>query len=344
MTFSTTTTTTVSSDAYTNICPDGHACDNDASCVESLLQENKYVCDCTDAYEQTGRVYAGLSCQHVATAYCTTSGEISQTSYCVNEGVCNSKVAPTASHPGCKCPKNYTGEHCQFIVGSAPAETSYFLDGTTYAAAHYVNTEGPGVNPAAIVLPILFVTMGAMGYFLWKYRGFSLSGGLVVDKSKKADENMLEADGTSLSTSMSKLAGVGGPKGITPGRRMSTPAFSSTHKAALMDPPDFEDLLEQSDHVAFHMDPTGTAVHKFFASDPTLNFIPTTSTSGSGESFPTSYSDNANGTNYTENYDLSQNQMFEEYDPKDFTNQDLENIDTAMNPLAVDPSNLPSPS
>ena len=82
-----------------------------------------------------------------------------------------------------------------------------------------------------------------------------------------------------------------------------------------MDPPDFEDLLEQSDHVKFHMDPT---THKLFASDPTLHYNGTSDTSGSGS--PTSYS---------EEYDIGQSQRFEEFDPNDFTTN---NIEPALGP------------
>ena len=317
----TTTTTTTDSvsvagpnDTYTNMCPDGHACDNDASCVESLLHENKYVCDCHDAYLQTGRVYAGLSCQHVATEYCTESGEISQSSFCTNQGSCKSKAsgATTAAHAGCKCPKGYTGDHCQYIQNSVPSDMSYFLDGTTFAARMKLAQEGEGIPPAAIVVPILLVTFGVLGFVLYKYRGFGWTGaGHVVDKNKKADENMLEADGSNTLNNKTN------PLFLSTQRRNSTPAFSSTHKAALMDPPDFDDLLEQSDHVKFHMDPTGTASHKLFASDPGLQFAPTADTTGSGS--PTNYmNDDRYGTGGTE--------AFDEYDPSEFPPTDEDDV------------------
>ncbi|CAB9523797.1 Notch ligand involved in the mediation of Notch signaling (By similarity) [Seminavis robusta] len=308
-------------EGYTNICADGHACDNDATCVESLLEEHKYVCDCHEAYLQTGRVYAGLSCQHVATQYCTSTGEISETLFCVNDGVCRNKVGVSAQHPGCECPPEYSGDHCQYIAGgSEPDALSYFLDGTTFASAMdgstsmnsnnngvLVTTEGPGINPAAIVLPILTVTLCVVGYLLWKYRTHNLRGHM-VDKNKAVDENMMDADGSSmLKNPMTQM--------MLAGRRNSTPAFSSTHKAALMDPPDFEDLLEQSDHVKFHVHP---ATAKLYASDPMLHYNGTSDTSGSGS--PTSYS---------EEYDIGQSQRFEEYDPNDFGTH---NIEPALGP------------
>lgn len=318
----TTTTTSTQSvsvagpnDTYTNMCPDGHACDNDSTCVESLLHENKYVCDCHDAFLQTGRVYAGLSCQHVATEYCTKSGEISSRAFCANQGSCKSKVdSTTAAHPGCKCPKSYTGEHCQYIQNSVPNELSYFLDGTTFSARmKLIQKEGAGIPPAAIVVPILLVTFGILGFALYKYRGFGFMGGHVVDKSKKADENMMEADGSNTM----KPGAAKNPLFLNTQRRNSTPAFSSTHKAALMDPPDFEDLLEQSDHVKFHMDPTGTATHKLFASDPGLQFAPTADTTGSGS--PTNYMDD-------DRYGSGAQETFEEYDPSDFPPTDDDDV------------------
>ena len=288
----------------TSICTDGHPCDNDSTCVESLIHERRYVCDCHFAYLQTGRVYAGLSCQHAATEYCTTTGDISESNFCANQGTCRAKVGAKDVHPGCDCPTGYAGEHCQYIAGSQPDPTSYFLDGTTASAidGYRIITEGPGLNPAAIVIPILTVTMALMGIFLWKYRSFTLQGH-TVEKEKSADENMIDADGSSMLKKNSLLA-----NNMILHRRNSTPAFSSSHKAALMDPPDFDDLLEQSDHVKFHMDPTMTASHKLFASDPMLHYNHTSDTTGSGSP-----------TNYVEDYDMTALPAFEEYDPNDFT-------------------------
>lgn len=333
-------------DAYTNVCPDGHACDNDSTCVESLLQESKYVCDCHDSYINTGRVFSGLSCQHVATEFCTTTGEISHIAYCVNKGQCLKKIDPTATtgganaHPGCSCPRNYEGEHCQYITGSTPDEMSYFLDGTTFAARFiHPDGEGPGFSPVAIVVPILLVTFAALGYVLWKYRGLDLvklklSGWRnkedphVIDKTKTADENMLDANGDTVAEMRGQFK--------YQGRRNSTPSFSTNHKTGslshIMDPPDFDDLLEQSDHVQFHMDHTGSASHKLFASDPNLTYNPTVETTGTG-SQESSESNNDDGTgagahlspsyavpgdDFNEDLDNSPTE-FEEYDPSDFS-------------------------
>jgi hypothetical protein len=294
-------------EGYTNICKDGHACDNESTCVESLMHEHSYVCDCHNAYLQTGRAHAGLSCQHVATEYCTVTGEVSESLFCTNSGKCRSQVNLEDLHPGCTCPTGYAGDQCQYIVGSEPDPMSYFLDGTAATATdeglHNIE-EGPGIDPAAIVIPIMMVTLILLGYFLYKFR---LLKGHLIDKTKMADENMMEADGSSsmkYHTSNNSLTNTSSGH-----RRNSTPAFSSSHKAALMDPPDFDDLLEQSDHVKFHnMDPTMSVTHKLFASDPTLNYNYTSDTSGTGS--PTSY---------VEDYDMAALPAFEEYDPNDFT-------------------------
>jgi hypothetical protein len=291
-------------EGFTNICPDGHACDNESTCVESLMHEHGYVCDCHFAYLQTGRVYAGMSCQHAATDYCTATGEISESSFCANSGKCRATVGPKDVHPGCDCPTGYAGEHCQYIAGSQPDALSYFVDGTTASDIDvFRNTEGPGINPAAVVLPILAVTLIVLGFFLWKLPSLNLNGH-TVDKSKSADENMMDADGSASMKNKSNLL-VNTSSGH---RRNSTPSFSSSHKAALMDPPDFDDLLEQSDHVKFHMDPTMAVTHKLFASDPTLHYNHTSDTSGTGS--PSSY---------VEDYDMAALPAFEEYDPNDFT-------------------------
>jgi len=339
-TTTTTSTTSTSSvavsgpnDSYINMCPDGHACDNDASCVESLLHENKYVCDCHDAYLQLGKVYTGLSCQHVATEYCTESGEISQISFCANQGTCKSKVqSPTAAHPGCNCPQNYDGEHCQYVRNSVPTELSYFLDGTTFSARFRPTTitEGSGISPAAIVVPILAVVCGILGYVMFKYRGLPtlFSGKHVVDKSKRADENLMNVDGSSTFPTKKNNNGTANSLfSYSQHRRNSTPAFSSTHKAALMEPPDFEDLLEQSDHVKFHMDPTGSATHKLFASDPGLIYNHTMETTGSGS--PT----NNNTGDDTEEYNMDHDEGgLEDYDMTSPSKDDQDDDVAAYDP------------
>lgn len=238
-----------------NVCRDGHVCEHGSTCVESLFYEHKYVCDCTTATttaaddgKNTVSVYAGLSCQHEATTFCTTDGPsvVNPHAFCVNEGTCRSKVSNNDNdvvvHPGCTCPIGYTGEHCQYITGSVPTSTSYFVDGTIDTdGANYWSFQvgGPGIPPAVLVIPLVLGSLG-LAVLIWcRWKKYSVTH--TIETTRKADANMLEADGQALAAAQRARSSTNGNK------RNSTPAFTSTD---LLEPPDFDDLLATSDHVA----------------------------------------------------------------------------------------------
>lgn len=91
-------------------CPDQHVCRNGAMCIKDPEKEGRYKCDC-DAAADPDSVYAGLSCEHIATEYCNWEGRISQKSFCTNGGTCIQNVeAIEGKHLGCICTDKYTGD------------------------------------------------------------------------------------------------------------------------------------------------------------------------------------------------------------------------------------------
>jgi EGF-like domain len=91
-------------------CPDQHVCHNGAMCVKDEEKEGRFKCDC-DASTDPNSVYAGLSCEHVATEYCNFEDRLSQTSFCTNGGTCVQNVdTHEGQHLGCICTDAYTGD------------------------------------------------------------------------------------------------------------------------------------------------------------------------------------------------------------------------------------------
>jgi len=93
-------------------------CKNGSPCVTEVLSNGTEtrVCDCNQAYDAS--VFAGQECEHPATMYCTTGGTMSKLSFCTNGGTCLKNIAKSDSdHPGCDCPVEFSGKHCEHFVG-----------------------------------------------------------------------------------------------------------------------------------------------------------------------------------------------------------------------------------
>lgn len=100
------------------VCEDGHRCENGSICVENPYNEGKFYCDCDEVIFDDK--YEGLSCEHIATQYCSMDKLISKNSFCTNEGQCIAHGDAEEAHWVCECPSGYEGNHCQFVKGSKP--------------------------------------------------------------------------------------------------------------------------------------------------------------------------------------------------------------------------------
>jgi len=102
---------------------DEHLCLHGSTCVKNNQQHG---CDCSQADETLGAnntpLFAGESCQHPATDICTYGNNVPGRPlfFCTNQGRCNDYVSPSDPDPGCACPPEWTGPHCEMRVDDAP--------------------------------------------------------------------------------------------------------------------------------------------------------------------------------------------------------------------------------
>lgn len=175
-------------------CPDGHRCFNGSLCTENPYDEGSYYCDCQESI--TDKAVAGLSCEHVATAYCTYDKEVSMTSFCTNHGSCKALVSSGEAHLGCDCPADYEGEHCQFVKGTTRPNNWPGAQGDGTAQSWGSNNGGneklSGGVTAVIVL-ICLGLVGVVGYFVHqKKRTMSTTVIASPDLQLEADGEVLQ--------------------------------------------------------------------------------------------------------------------------------------------------------
>ncbi|KAL3920110.1 MAG: hypothetical protein SGILL_003424 [Bacillariaceae sp.] len=97
-----------------------HVCLHGSTCVEH--ENGQHSCDCSDADEIVGKnekpLFAGDSCQYTGTDICTIGeGYPGEPLYfCVNGGSCNAQVTSDQPDPGCQCPDDYVGPHCETLT------------------------------------------------------------------------------------------------------------------------------------------------------------------------------------------------------------------------------------
>ena len=90
------------------------ACHNGGTCVTTTITtpgggiQQVQHCDCSTAVTAT-TAFAGDSCQHEATAFCTKPANLSEAIFCVNGGTCDPNVLE-----GCDCPTGWTGFRCEY--------------------------------------------------------------------------------------------------------------------------------------------------------------------------------------------------------------------------------------
>ena len=204
-------------------CDDGTMCENNSHCVPHPYKESKYVCDCASAHAgPAGSIvegasdvrFAGVYCEHRATSYCRRGGgggggggdDYANHAFCVNGGECRLMVGRNEEHAGCKCPPNYEGHYCQFVLGSRPSdwELTDAMNPALFSNGNYIGAYGgrdAGMSPGGIagvtILVLLaiavagtwmFVDRDALGARASKLRGrFASRGGEGSDMSSASD-------------------------------------------------------------------------------------------------------------------------------------------------------------
>jgi hypothetical protein len=79
--------------------------------------------------------------------------------FCTNGGECKSFVGKKSMHEGCKCPKGYTGEYCQFVQGSVPSDWEV-LNYPTVAAARAGIHDDMGMEGSRVAGIVMGSLMG----------------------------------------------------------------------------------------------------------------------------------------------------------------------------------------
>lgn len=137
-------------------CPDDTACFHGSTCI--LLEEapppllNKmdlalhettpdrnYGCNCPQGVSMAGGVdiYTGSFCEYEATTFCAM-GHAAAYTFCANHGECNYAYPidynfennESIQHHGCKCPKGFEGDKCQYensSLSSTPFSPFFML-------------------------------------------------------------------------------------------------------------------------------------------------------------------------------------------------------------------------
>ncbi len=103
------------------VCGDNqHFCLHGSKCISDANADRGYSCDCSQAGDTAwsngeAHLFIGDSCQYVDVDICTIGNEYLQQPlyFCVNGGSCKAKVYGDVSDPGCRCPDNYAGPHCE---------------------------------------------------------------------------------------------------------------------------------------------------------------------------------------------------------------------------------------
>jgi len=104
-----------------------HICLHGSTCVKN---NKKHGCDCsaTDEHIAEGDhpLFAGDSCQHPATDICMNTEDYPGRPlyFCVNQGSCRAYVTVNDDFPGCDCPQEWTGPHCEIHVASLAQDSA----------------------------------------------------------------------------------------------------------------------------------------------------------------------------------------------------------------------------
>lgn len=178
-------------------CPDGHRCLNGSLCAENPYNEGTYYCDCDEA--KINDAVSGLSCEHVATDYCTLEQTVSKKSFCTNHGTCKATVGLEEAHLGCNCPPEYDGAHCQYVKGTnVPNNWPGGGGGITQQnwGSNSSSSDKMKAGVTAVIVLICLGLVGAMAFVLYKKRRHSSSSGI------SSPEYALDADGEVLTRSV----------------------------------------------------------------------------------------------------------------------------------------------
>jgi len=102
-------------------CSDGFTtCYNNAKCTPSTdTGSQSFYCDCNKIPNNPSPIVTE-QCENPVDDVCEMGVSLSHYAFCTNSGKCLKLVESGKPHPGCDCPKEFEGRHCQYLEGTAP--------------------------------------------------------------------------------------------------------------------------------------------------------------------------------------------------------------------------------
>jgi hypothetical protein len=185
------------SQVLSQICPDGHRCENGSMCSQNPYDEGGYYCDCDEG--NIDAIYSGLYCEHKATSFCTFNQEVSAISFCTNSGNCKVMVSSESAHLGCECPTGYEGDHCQFVEGSKPDSWPFNDSQQTPPTVNESSNGGLSGGVTIVIVIIVLSFWSGVAYMIYRKKYRSKARG---KHDIPSSELVLEADGETLKESM----------------------------------------------------------------------------------------------------------------------------------------------
>jgi len=149
-------------------CPDGdRTCMNGSVCVRNneidpITGKYKYHCDCSAAFDVN--VFAGHQCEHAATTICEAGTSLSSYAFCTNGGTCVNTVLTGGPHEGCECPAEFEGQHCQYLIGTAPDSEIF----NPYAETYDGSSRRVSRIAAFFISFSVVIVVGLSGLLIWK--------------------------------------------------------------------------------------------------------------------------------------------------------------------------------
>ena len=96
------------------------------------------MCDCNTAHTD-GKSFAGLSCEHISSEFCTPADDQDQKdSFCTNGGSCI--LDPDTRHEGCECPEGYSGDLCEIQLHEDDEEPICDLECVNGGSCRFVSS------------------------------------------------------------------------------------------------------------------------------------------------------------------------------------------------------------
>lgn len=158
------------------LCPDGYTtCYNGAKCVRGLSSkqgsDQAFECDCTQI--QDGSPFVIEQCENPVDDVCERGTHTSEHAFCTNDGICRNMVEKGEAHPGCKCPEEFEGRHCQYLVGTAPAEELFFVmneEAGSEETSFIVAEETMEMGNVLVIMASILIIAGACSFIVFRRR------------------------------------------------------------------------------------------------------------------------------------------------------------------------------